>query len=126
MQTVTPTASSVNWTQPANATLAHLVAWFEARGYTVSPSTGKATKVSAPAPSQPDYFQQRAQKRARMKARRQEASKAMQLYARDHAAARAGERSYPKIVDYVGWTWVDGPREQLATDYAKSRFGELR
>jgi len=97
-----------------------LFTWLEARGYTVDASTGKATRV-APL----DYFQERAIRKARQAARRLEADKAMRLYSIDHAAARRGEREFPKLVNYTSWTWVDGPRELVATDYAKSRFSEL-
>jgi hypothetical protein len=64
-------------------------------------------------------------RRADKYARQREASKAMRLYALDNAAARRGERPYPQVSDYTAWTWVDGPRELEATDYARSRFHEL-
>lgn len=100
-----------------------LVTWLEARGYTVDATTGKATRVPAPAPL--DYFQERAIRKARQAARAIEAQKALKLYSIDHAAARRGEREFPQLVNYTAWTWVDGPRELVATDYAKSRFNEL-
>lgn len=49
----------------------------------------------------------------------------MRLYAIDNAAARQRGHSYPKIVDYVRDTCVDGPSELQATDYAIARFDEL-
>lgn len=118
MQIVSSTSTTV---KPIPASVA---AWFAARGYTLDPVTGKATPIAKPAPPT-DYFTQRAERKARMKARRDEATKAMRLYSIDHAAARRGERDYPRVVDYTTWTWADGPREMVATDYAKSRFHEL-
>lgn len=64
-------------------------------------------------------------RRARMAQREQDAKRAMRLYTLDHAAARTRKGGYPKISDYVQDTWEDGPREQQATEYAKSRFSEL-
>lgn len=58
--------------------------------------------------------------------RRKEADKAMKLYFRDNAAARRGERPYPNMVDYAISTTEFGPRELVATEYAKSRFAELK
>lgn len=55
-----------------------------------------------------------------------ESKKAMQLYSFDHAAWRRGELAVmPHIDNYVGYTWANGPREMIATEYAKSRFSEL-
>lgn len=51
-----------------------------------------------------------------------EVDQAMKLYFRDHAAARSrGDRVLPRMVDYVG----NDSRHLAATEYAKSRFGEL-
>lgn len=64
-------------------------------------------------------------RRQRMAQRMNEARQAMRLYAIDNTAARQRGHGFPKIHDYVVDTWVDGPREIEATEYAKSRFHEL-
>lgn len=58
-------------------------------------------------------------------AHRAEVTDAHRLYAIDNAAARRGERPYPRMASYTTSVTGNGPRYLVATDYAKSRFGEL-
>lgn len=70
-------------------------------------------------------LEEQIERKARMAARAAQAKLALRLYSIDNAAARQRGNGYPKIVDYVHDTWVDGPRELQATAYAISRLGEL-